>query len=270
MDILSKTRELSSIPYAHEQSKEPVSDSSKGQKQEKTEDTQDSSNSFDQANFSEIQKALEDLADASDTKETPVEGPESVPQYTTGPLDDPAELHFAALCLVNDMIKLRRIVRSLWRIYQERKTGIIPITLCINMAIELVRDLEHDFQERYPDRQDYGAILDRMSFLKCVDGDRRCSFAGAPYGSGANLPEVEAKMLMIHTFFWCNTMTERMRGDRFPVLTPRTYKGRDLSTKWSEKSYKDQMTDDNIVLYEAVPDLSLLSWQDGRILGEDE
>ena len=269
IDILRKTRELL-VPYSSaQQSNNDFEETFDENRAAETETAQDFAHHVDQKNNLDTEEKLKGLVNTLGSQQGVVQDAETRPRHTTEPVNDPTEQATAAMCLLMDMIKLREIVNQLWRIYQI-KTGILPVAISVNTVIELVCDLQHDSQERFPDKLDYGHILDLFLGIQAFNGDQECSFTEAPYGCKIGLPtEAVGEKLMIHTYLCCRTISTSLTSIGFSVLTPETYEPRDRTATWANKSRKDKEADDNLVLHELIPDLSILSCRKGGIFGED-
>ena len=281
LDVLWRTRELlaprTSVEPSNNDTGKPSDENKKPATEKRsgtetgTETLQDDDVPANETEDPNIEQTLKNLAaEMANSQRTATQDVDSCPRYITEPIVDLAEQGIAVQALITDVVRLRRMIRYLWRMYQ-RNIGIVPVGISVNMAIELVRDLEHDFQEQFPGKQDYGAILDLVPEIECFtpkpDWKKR-SFVDAPYGSTVVGSKEAMDDLMTHTYQVCCAVSKRITSKGFTALTPGTYKPRDRTTKWFEKPIKDQMADDNIVLHELIPDVSILSSIGG--IAEDE
>jgi hypothetical protein len=57
------------------------------------------------------------------------------------------EFHFQILMLIEELHKIKQVVLNLWEAYQNGQLDVVVPSLATNIAIDLVRQAEADFEE---------------------------------------------------------------------------------------------------------------------------
>ena len=148
---------------------------------------------------------------------------------------------------------------------------ICAVAVTVNTAIDFVRTLEQDLVRQYPAMRDYESIIDLFYVAQCLNRGQQPSHKQRP-GDIINMAVYDlAEDLMIPTASILGSLQEVIQDGSVPQYKPGFLGYRDMSTPWSQKSPRDKIQDDRLVMMEAFPDLVLLSMITSRYpLAEDE
>lgn len=267
LGILEKTRELlkprSPAETEEDRSVKPNADGevSEGKEQEEI------ANIFASL---DIEEPSQEFLDAPDVKPAPKVPKEGQPKYEVETLQTREEEYLAAHCLLVDVQNIRHFLCALWKNYQDGM-DLCAISVTVNTAIDFVRTLEQDMVRRFPTKTDYESIIMIFYIAQCLrrgqDPTRK-----QQQGDLFNMAVYDlAEGIMLPTCSILSSLQDVIQDGSVPQYKPGFLGFRDRRTHWHDKSPRDQVQDDRLLLMEAFPDLVLMSMITSRMpLAEDE
>ncbi|KAI4183777.1 MAG: hypothetical protein LQ346_006232 [Caloplaca aetnensis] len=266
LGILEKTREVLK-PHSV-----PAEDGLAGPECESgaldAEEQQDISNIFDTLDLEEPSQEFLDAPGVGPAPRKTEKEPN--PKYEVETPQTREEEYLAAHCLLEDVISIRRFLCALWKNYQEGME-LYAVSITVNTAIDFVRTLELDMSKRFPAKADYESITMIFYQAQCLDRGIDPEHKQHP-GDLFNLAVYDlAEDIMLPTYSILSNLQDVIRNGTVPQYKPGYLGHRDRRTHWHQKSARDKIQDDRLVMMEAFPDLVLLSTITSRNpLAEDE
>ena len=217
-----------------------------------------------------LEEPSQNFLDAPDVKPASRSDTERMPKYEVETEKSRMEEYLATHCLLQDVRNIRGFVCALWKNNQEGM-DICAVAVTVNTAIDFVRTLEQDLVRQYPAMRDYESIIDLFDVAQCLNRGQQPGHKQRP-GDIINMAVYDlAEDLMIPTASILGSLQEVIQDGSVPQYKPGFLGYRDMSTPWSQKSPRDKIQDDRLVMMEAFPDLVLLSMITSRYpLAEDE
>lgn len=148
---------------------------------------------------------------------------------------------------------------------------LVAVSITVDTAIDFVRTLEQDFVQRFPTKTDYEDIIHLFFSVQCVQQGQDPNHRQRPDDlfNLAVYDLLEDIMLPTHSIL--SSLQDVIQSGTVPQYKPGHFGYRNTRTSWSQKSPRDKIHDDRLVLLEAFPDLILLSMITSRSpLAEDE
>lgn len=217
-----------------------------------------------------VEEPTQDFLDAPNIT-TPT-GQATIPaaKYQAEPLQDLQEEYLATHCLLQDVSKIRSIVKELWEQYSQG-LDLVAISISVNTAINFIKDLEEDFSKRFHSLNGYERPMRVLYAAQCLSLGQNPGLRQRP-GDVFNYAVYHiADNLMMPTYSTMLSLSDIVQSDNVPIYKPGHFGIRDRSTAWDQKSARDKVKDDQIVLMEAFSDLSLLAlMMEKHPLAEDE
>lgn len=221
-------------------------------------------NRFASLDIQEPSQAFTDAPDVVPTPKTKVE-----PRYEAETLHSLEEQYTAAHCLFQDVKNIRSFLRQLWTSYLQG-VDIVAISLTTNTAIGFIRNLEQDYLQQFPEQSGFERIVKLFYGAQCLvrgesPGPKRPGdlFNFAVYDL--------AEECLLSTYTILSSVQDVISPGQIPVYRPGHFGTRDMSSDWSQKSPREKFKDDQLVIFEAFPDLMLMTMITGRApLAEDE
>lgn len=267
LGILEKTRELLKPRFptliVNDRLAKPASESESLEAKEQEE----ISNIFDNL---DLEEPSQEFLDAPNIEPAPTVTKEPRPTYEVETPQTREEEYLAAHCLLTDVRNIRRFLCALWKNYQEGM-DLCAVSITVNTAIDFVRTLELDMVRRFPTKTDYQSITMIFYMAQCLhrgqDPDHK-----QQRGDLFNLAVYDlAEDMMLPTYSILSSLQDVIQDGFVPQYKPGFLGFRDRSTHWHQKSARDQIQDDRLVMMESFPDLVLLSMITSKMpLAEDE
>lgn len=218
----------------------------------------------------DLEEPSQDFLDAPNVEPSPKTDSKPLPNYEVEAEQSKVEEYLAAHCFLQDVRNIRRFICALWQNYQEGM-DICAVSITVNTAIDFVRMLEQDLVQRYPGKTDYESIVSLFFSVQCLhrgeNPDRKQRADDIINMAVFDL----AEDLMLPTASILGSLQEVIQHGTVPQYKPGFLGYRDETTSWKEKSPRDKIQDDRLVMMEAFPDLVLLSMITSKSpLAEDE
>ena len=219
----------------------------------------------------DIEEPSQDFIDAPEAPKATTVTSADASNYQAETVNNLQEEYLAAHCLFQDIKDIRNALRSVWDSYQLQGLDTAAISLSVNTAITFVRDMEHDLLQHFPSKTDYDSISGIFYGAQCLHQGHDPSHRQRP-GDLINLAVYDlAESVMMPTFSTMCSLSDILERDVVPVYKPGHFGLRNTSVPWSQKSPREKLKDDQIVMFEAFSDLSLLAIMlDKSPLAEDE
>lgn len=181
------------------------------------------------------------------------------------------EEYLATHCLFRDVMQIRSFLHELWASYRFNDTALVAASLTTNTAIEFVRGLEQELLQRFPDMDGYETIHSLYYCGLCHYSGHDPTSKQKPEDS-INFEVYDlAEGVMLPTYYELQSFQKSILPDHIPVLEPGHHGVRDVTTTWIQKSDREKVRDDHLVLVEAFTDLALITTITSRTtLSEDE
>ncbi|KAI4193237.1 MAG: hypothetical protein LQ348_002920 [Seirophora lacunosa] len=181
------------------------------------------------------------------------------------------EKYLAAHCLMNDIRNIRSFVRQRWTNCAEQQLSLVSVSVATNTAISLVRDMEEEFATRFPGTSGYEDICGPFYQVQCLIR-----------GESAETKERQDDLInfkvydlaedcLVTTYTTLSSLQDVVKPGVVPVYKQGHFGFRDKSKTWEKMTPRGKFKDDQLILFEAFPDLVLLSMITSRSpLAEDE
>ncbi|KAI4088065.1 MAG: hypothetical protein LQ344_006327 [Seirophora lacunosa] len=181
------------------------------------------------------------------------------------------EKYLAAHCLMNDIRNIRSFVRQCWTNYAEQQLSLVSMSVATNTAISLVRDMEEEFATRFPGTSGYEDICGPFYQVQCLIR-----------GESAETKERQDDLInfkvydlaedcLVTTYTTLSSLQDVVKPGVVPVYKQGHFGFRDKSKTWEKMTPRGKFKDDQLIIFEAFPDLVLLSMITSRSpLAEDE
>lgn len=215
--------------------------------------SEDIQNIFDKL---DLEEPSQEFLDSPDVVPSSQPGKERQPNYEVEALQTKEEEYLAVHCLLEDVKHIRRFLCALWGNYQDGM-DLIATSITVNTAIDFVRTLEQDPVSRFPAKRDYEDMIRPFFMVQC-----------AHRGQDPNHRQRRDDMFNMAVY---DLLEDIIQSGSVPQYKPGHFGYRDTRLPWSQKSPRDQIHDDRLVLLEGFPDLVLLSMIRSKSpLAEDE
>ena len=244
------------------------STSTTGLKQSECQVNEQLGNIFDNL---DIQEPSQTFLDAPDVERTTAI--EAVPEskYEAEELQSTEERYMAAHCLFQDLRSIRSFVRQLWASYKDGGLGLVAVSITTNTAIDFVRSMEQDILKQFPAQSDYESIVHIFYGAQCLHRGQDPNKKSRP-DDEVNYDVYDlAEEVMLPTYIALEALQRVVSPEHVPIYKPGHFGNRDRKTSWTEKSDRQKVRDDRLVLMEAFPDFMLMAMiTSGWVLSEDE
>lgn len=205
-----------------------------------------------------LEEPSQQFIDAPDVKPALRSDTERMPKYEVEPGKSRMEEYLATHCFLQDVRHIRGFVCALWKNYQEGM-NICAVAVTVNTAIDFMRTLEQDLVRQYPSMRNYESITGLFFAAQCLNRGQQPGHKQRP-GDIINMAVYDlAEDLMIPTASILGSLQEVIQHGSVPQYKPGFLGYRDMSTPWSQKSPRDKIQDDRVVMMEVFSDLVLLA-----------
>lgn len=265
--ILEKTREVlkprSPSETVNDRLTKPVSATDAADEAQ----SEDIQNIFDKL---DLEEPSQEFLDSPDVVPSTQARMERQPNYEVEAIQTKEEEYLAVHCLLEDVKHIRRFLCALWSNYREGM-DLVAVSITVNTAIDFVRTLEQDLVSRFPAKRDYEDMIRLFFMVQCAhrgqDPNHRQRrddlFNMAVYDL--------LEDIMLPTYSTLSSLQDIIQSGSVPQYKPGHFGYHDTRLPWSQKSPRDQIHDDRLVLLEGFPDLVLLSMITSKSpLAEDE
>ncbi|THV88625.1 hypothetical protein D6D27_07148 [Aureobasidium pullulans] len=183
-------------------------------------------------------------------------------RYKAERLSKRSEKILATCILMATINSIRVYICKLWILYQDKQgIDLHAAAITTNTAIEMVRNLQEDHESSYPD------ITGETGYLECVFTyyELRCLVRGEDVihleqrGDFVNIAVYDVAHEVFADTYWM--LRELSKGIKVGTISHAGMAKEDLdtSTSWFDKSPRDKMRDDRIVLGRAFTGLTALT-----------
>ena len=267
LGVLEKTREVLKPRSPSETVEDRLTKSKPSGDSVESKKTEDIQNIFEKLNLHE---PSQNFLDAPDVELAVTTTKDRESMYDVETVHTKEEEYIAAHCLLEDVRRIRKFLCALWNNYQEGM-GLVPIAITVNTAIDFVRSLEEDLKRRFPGKDDYKSIIHLFYGVQCLHRGQDPDHRQRPDDMFNMAVYDLLEDIMLPTYSILSSLQDVIRSGSVPQYKPGHFGFRDRRTPWSQKSPRDQIHDDRLVMLEAFPDLVLLSMITSKSpLAEDE
>lgn len=232
------------------------------------EDLEDFTNLFDMLDLEEPSQAFLDAPGVphKPKAEKPAEG-----LYEAETDQSREEKYLASHCLFQDVRNIRSFIRQLWTNYKEHQLSLVSVSVATNTAICLVRDMEEEFIRRFPGTSGFEEVLGLFYPVQCLFRGESPENKQQP-GDLFNFKVYDlAEDCLVTTYTTMSSLQDIIEPGILPVYKPGHFGYRDRSKDWDDMTSRGKFREDQLILFEAFPDLVLLSMITSRSpLAEDE
>lgn len=196
----------------------------------------------------DVQEPSESLQSASGSKAKASDREKPAPRYQVEAKDDKAEEDLAATILMQDVSRIRPMIKRLWTEYQNG-FDLVAVALTTNTAFKIVKNLEIDFKDRFPDSDSLDWRV-MEEFAKAFgethkDVGRKSSaftFGPATYDA-ANSTMAQSVVLL-------RELIDSTGPENYPPFwNPGPIQQRDTSKSWRSKTAEEKGKDDKALIY---------------------
>ncbi|KAL8824663.1 MAG: hypothetical protein Q9191_004901 [Dirinaria sp. TL-2023a] len=218
----------------------------------------------------DVHEPSQEFIDAPDVEPAAQTAGKPQSQYEVETLQTLEEEYLASRCLLQDVRDIRRFLCGLWTAYQEG-IDLAAVAITVNTAIDFVRTLEEDLTSRFPAKTDYQFIVKIFYLAQCLHRGHDLGHKQQP-DDLFNLDAYELlEDIMMPTYSVLSSLQDVIRSGSVPQYKPGYCGFRDMRTHWTQKSPREKVQDDRLVMFEAFSDLVLLSMITSKYpLAEDE
>lgn len=266
--ILEKTREILKPHSAREVADEGLNESSSETRPQEAPEQEEIANIFDNL---DLEEPSQEFLDAPGTESAPPTDKEDLrPKYEIEAPKTKEEEYLAAHCLLTDVRNIRRFLSALWKDYREGM-DLCAASITVNTAIDFVRELELDIVRRFPAKTDYLSIIEIYYLAQSLHRGHNPEHK-QQQGDLFNLAVYDlAEDIMMPTWSVLSSLQDVIRNGSVPQYKSGFLGHRDRRTHWHQKSARDKIQDDRLVMMEAFSDLYILSKMTSKMpLAEDE
>lgn len=219
----------------------------------------------------EIQEPSQEFLNAPDVAPTPVSPSSAEHRYKVETLHSLEEQYLASHCLFEDVRYIRAFLRNLWASYREGVIDLVAASITTNTAIDFVRSLEQEYLQQFPEQSDYESIVKMFYSVQCLTQGHDSSHKQQPDDAFNFAAYDLVEECLLSTYITLSSVQEVISPGQLPIYKPGHFGHRDLRSTWSQKSPREKFKDDNLIVFEAFPDLMLMQMVTSRSpLAEDE
>lgn len=252
--VLEKTREILKPRSPSEMVDDRLTKSTLNTETAQAKKPEDIQNMFDKL---DLQEPSQEFIDAPDVQPF-MTASDQQPRYDVENVQTYEEEYLAAHCLLEDVRHIRAFLCALWTNYQEGM-DIIAISITVNTAIDFVRTLEQDLVKHFPSKTDYESMIKTFFGVQCLHQGHNPSHRQRPDDIFNMAVYDLLEDTMMPTYSTLSSLQDVIRPGSVHQYKPGHFGYRDTKTHWSQKSPREKILDDRLVLLEAFPDLMLLS-----------
>ncbi|KAL8939589.1 MAG: hypothetical protein Q9216_003269 [Gyalolechia sp. 2 TL-2023] len=233
-----------------------------------TEDQEDFANIF---NMLELEEPSQAFLDAPGASHKPEAEKPAERLYEAETDQSREEKYLASHCLFQDVRNIRSFIRQLWLNYQEHQPSLVSVSVATNTAICLVRDMEEEFVRRFPGTSGFEEVLGSFYPVQCVIRGESPGEKQQP-GDLFNFKVYDlAEDCLVTTYTTMSSLQNIIEPGNLPVYKPGHLGFRDRSRDWVDMTPRGKFREEQLILFEAFPDLVLLSMITSKApLAEDE
>ncbi|KAL8915636.1 MAG: hypothetical protein Q9172_006818 [Xanthocarpia lactea] len=221
-----------------------------------TQSAEPAGNIFDHLKLEEPTQAF---LDAPEVVQANHARPSNEPRYEAEVVQSPEEKYLAAHCLFQDIRNIRSFLRALWANYRDHQVDLVAASITTNTAVDLVRGLESDFTQQYPDMAGYEEISRLFYAVQCVHRGHHPNYKErADDHFNFKMYDI-AEESMLPTYIILSSLQDVISPVHALVYKPGHFGNRDKRTTWAQKPAREKFQDDKLVLLEGFPDLHLLA-----------
>ena len=219
----------------------------------------------------DIQEPAQSFLDAPDVERTPDVEAIQESNYEAEKLQSIEEQYMASHCLFQDLRSIRSFLRQLWANYRDGGLSLVSVSITTNTAMDFIRSMEQDILKHFPDKSDYESLVHVFYGAQCLHRGHDPSSKQHP-DDGFNYEVYDlAEEVMLPTYIIVEALQRVISPNDIPVYKPGHFGFRDMRTNWTEKSDRDKVRDDSLVLMEAFADFMLMAMITSKwTLSEDE
>ncbi|KAL8868404.1 MAG: hypothetical protein Q9174_005015, partial [Haloplaca sp. 1 TL-2023] len=207
----------------------------------------------------ELEEPSQQFLDAPGAVRAAGANPKDEPRYEVENLQTQEEKYWAAHCMFQDIRYIRSFLRTLWTSYKDGQIDLVAASITTDTAVDLVRDLERDYTDRFPGTSGYEAISHLFYSVQSLHLGQQPDHRQRP-DDPFNFQTYElAEQCMLTTYVILSSLQNAIDPDFALVYKPGACGYRERSTTWSQKSARDKFQDDKLVIMEGFPDLSLFA-----------
>jgi len=196
-------------------------------------------------------------------------------RYLAERLRTTQEQNFAVSCVLSDVANIHTTIKEVWTKYHEGKIDLQAASITTNIAVEIVRQKEEDFDKTFPDNDGFHVLVNHFW------QSHRC--AGKEEPNKDVMKEMLlstqnydlAHDILLPAFKIIDTMQELMASwaeasHEVSVYRPGVSGYRDHSVPWSDKDPTEKFEEDRLVMLEILHPLVAAAVATPRMVGGDE
>jgi hypothetical protein len=193
-------------------------------------------------------------------------------KYEAEPMKGKAELCFAAFTLLSDVNQILEYLQGLWSSFKAGEVDLITASVASNSAIDLVRRMEEELTQDFPDAQNTEKIINLLYQL-------RCTMLSQPPGANPQHRHLapfnldmydEAQWLFLPTLTLLSSFSNVVKHNSIPISKPGYYGKYEPLSDRTKKSNAEKFLEDKVVLIEVLADFCFLGKMTRNIPAEDE
>ena len=198
--------------------------------------------------YLDLEEPSEAFLNAPPASTTSGSTPRRTGQYRAERLQTTAEQDFAAHCLLNDVKNIREFISELWVRYRARKIELHVASMTTDVAIEIIRRKQEDYNMAFPHHANYDALAQRFYEAQCShrgeDPAKREMF-----GDTFNMAMYDvADEILLPAYTLVEVMRNMHSPESQPMFDEQAFERHDASTPWSKKTPRQKFQEDKLVV----------------------
>jgi hypothetical protein len=218
----------------------------------------------------EVEEPAEALQDTIDTASTQRSTEENKVHYQAERPDGPKEDFLAFRLLLSDLNKLRTEVERTWESYKQGMLDIVAASITTNTAVDLARSLEDEYQSLFVRRGGVIRMLAMFYHAQCAAAKTTEDHKEKP-GDEMNFKLYD----IADEIFWVpllllSSFLDVVQPGYLPEIRKGHFGVRDPASNRSQKTAREKLKEDKILLLEMLPEFLVLTTGSKRSPAEDE
>ena len=210
-------------------------------------------------------------ADSSQWLPATLTKPQPPKKYELEPMKEQENLRFAIYWLFTDVNKFLQFVKHLWTGYAEGEQELIAVSVTINTAIDLVRRLEGEFSDNFPQVKGVQDIIKTCYMTRCAMKGQDPKLNSDQQGDAFNFECYdEATWVFLPNWLILEAFSDVVEPGSVPLFKPGHFGTYDPRSDRPSKSAEARFLEDKILLCEVLPQFAFLAEIGASVLGEDE
>lgn len=238
------------------------------EKKGKAADTEKLANSFERLEVYDVSEEFLNAPDAARPAPN-VDIPSDV-RYEAERLDDFQEAMFQFQLLLQDISKIRNVVKETWIGYQSGAFDLVSASLTTNTAVDIARSMEEDAKPVLTKHGGSAKLLQLLYIGLCLERGEDPNYKERPTDDMNFKTYDFTETISWPTFQILNAFDGILEDNKMPIYKSGYYGTYDPSRDRSKMAAREKFQEDKIVLMELLPEFCVLCRGTDRVPAEDE